>query len=135
MVPHSENLREEILIEFHCSRIVVHPGGTKMYHDLCCQYYWSGMKKHVENYVRRCLACQQIKVEHQRPAKLLQPLEVDEWKWEHVTMEFVTHLPRTLRGHEAVWVIVSRLTKSALFGYEDDLHSGGILQVVHTGDC
>ena len=58
MVPQSANLREEILREFHCSRFSMHPGGTKMYHDLCHLYYWSGMKKHVGNYVHRCLTCQ-----------------------------------------------------------------------------
>ena len=49
------------------------------------------------------------------PARLLQPLEVAEWKWEHVTMDFMTHLPQTPRIHDAVWVIVDRLTKSAHF--------------------
>ena len=115
MVPQSTDLREEILREFHCSRFAVHPGGTKMYQDLRCQYYWSGMKRHVGDFVRRCLTCQQVKVEHQKPAWLLQPLEVAEWKWEHNTMDFVTHLPRTQQKHDAVWVIVDRLTKSAHF--------------------
>ena len=64
VVPHSTDLREEILKEFHCSRFSVHPGGTKMYQDLRCQYYWSGMKRHVGDSVRRCLTCQQIKAEH-----------------------------------------------------------------------
>ena len=73
------------------------------------------MKRHVRNFVRRCLTCQQVKAEHQKPTGLLQPLDVAEWKWEHVTMDFVTHLPRTPRGHDAVWVIVDRLTKSAHF--------------------
>ena len=73
------------------------------------------MKRHVGDFVRRCLTCQQIKAEHQKPTGLLQPLEVAKWKWEHVTMDFVTHLPRTPQGHDAVWVIVGRLTKSALF--------------------
>ena len=58
---------------------------------------------------------QQVKAEHQKPTGLLQPLEVVEWKWEHVTMDFVTHLLRTPQGHDAVWVIVDRLTKSAHF--------------------
>ena len=95
MVPHSTDLREEILREFHCSRFVVHPGGTKMYQDLRRQYYWSGMKRHVGDFVRRYLTCQQVKAEHQKSAELLQPLQVAEWKWEHVTMDFVTHLPWT----------------------------------------
>ena len=115
VVAHSIYLREEILREFHCSRFVVHLGGMKMYQDLRCQYYWSGTKRHVGDFVRRCLTCQQVKAEHQKPSGLLQPLEVAEWKWEHVTMDFVTHLPRTLQRHEAVWVIVDRLTKSAHF--------------------
>ena len=65
--------------------------------------------------VRRCLTCQQIKAEHQKTAGLLQPLEVVEWKWEHVTMDFVIHLPQTQQKHDTVWVIVDRLTKSAHF--------------------
>ena len=86
-----------------------------MYRDLRRQYYWSGMKRHVGDFVRRCLTCQQVKAEHQRPARLLQPLEVAEWKWEHVTMDFVTHLPQTQQRHDVVWVIVDCLTKSAHF--------------------
>ena len=64
MVPQSEDLREEILWEFHCSRFSTHPGGTKMYHDLRRQYYWNGMKKHVGDFVRRCFTCQHVKAEH-----------------------------------------------------------------------
>ena len=82
--PQLTNLREDILREFHCSSFVVDPGGTKMYQDLRRQYYWSGMKRHVWNFVRRCLTCQQVMVEHQKPVGLLQPLEVAEWKWEHI---------------------------------------------------
>ena len=115
MVPHLTDLREEILREFHCSRFIVHPGGTNMYQDLRRQYYWSGRKRHVWDFVRRCLTCQQVKAEHQKPTGLLQPLEVAEWKWEHATMDFVTHLQWTPQGHDAVWVIVDRLTKSAHF--------------------
>ena len=59
--------------------------------------------------------CQQVKDEHQKPAGLLQPLEVVEWKWEQVTMDFVTNLPRKQRRHDVVWVIMDRLTKSAHF--------------------
>ena len=73
------------------------------------------MKRHVGDFVRRCLTCQQVKAEHQKPAGLLQPLEVAKWKCEHVTMDFVNHLPRTPRRHDVVWVIVDRLTKSAHF--------------------
>ena len=68
------------------------------------------MKRHVGDFVRRCLTCQHIKDEHQRPIGLLQPLEVAEWKWEHIMMDFVTHLRRTSQKHDAVSVIVDWLT-------------------------
>ena len=78
MVPQLIDLREEILMEFHCSRFAVHPSGMKMYQNLRRQYYWSGMKRHVGGFVRRCLMCQQVKAEHQKPAGLPQPLDVAE---------------------------------------------------------
>ena len=115
VVPQLTDLREEILREFHCSRFAVHLGGTKMHQDLRRQYNWSGMKRHVRDFFQRCLTCQQVKAEHQKPTGLLQPLEVAKWKWEHVTMDFVTHFPRTPQGYDAVWVIVDRVTKSAHF--------------------
>ena len=64
VVPRSTDLRKEILREFHCSRFFVHLDGTKMYQDLYRQYYWRGMKRHVGDFVRRCLTCQQVKAEH-----------------------------------------------------------------------
>ena len=71
VVPQLTDLREEILREFHCSRFAVYPGGIKRYQDLHRQYYWSGMKRHVWDFVRRCLTCQQVKAEHQKPTGLL----------------------------------------------------------------
>ena len=73
------------------------------------------MKRDVVDFVSKCLTCQQIKAEHQRPAGLLQPLEIPEWKWEQVTMDFVSGLPKTVRGCDSIWVIIDRLTKSAHF--------------------
>ena len=90
VVPQLIDLGEEILREFHCSQFSLPPGGTKMYQDFHRQYYWIEMKRHVGDFVRRCLTFQQVKAEHQKQARLLQPLEVAEWKWEHVTMDFVT---------------------------------------------
>ena len=102
MVPQLMDLREEILREFHCSRFAMHSGGTKIYRDLHRHYYWSRMKRHVGDFVQRCLKCQQVKAEHQKSAGLLQLLEVVEWKWEHVTMDFATRLPQTPQIHDAV---------------------------------
>ena len=93
------------------------------------------MKRHVGDFVRRCLTCQQVKAEHQKPAGLLQPLEVAEWKWEHVTMDFVSHFPRTPRRHDAVWGDSRPAHEVGTFSSRaDDLHTGGILSIIHSRD-
>lgn len=86
-----------------------------MYQDLKQKFWWEGMKRGIALFVERCLACQQVKALHQRPYGTLQPLEIPEWKWDHITMDFVTRLPKSKRGNTAIWVIVDRLTKSAHF--------------------
>ena len=73
------------------------------------------MKKDVVKFVEKCLTCQQVKAEHQRPAGTLQPLEIPEWKWEQITMDFVSGLPKSPTNHDSIWVIVDRLTKTAHF--------------------
>ena len=73
------------------------------------------MKKDVIRFVERCLTCQQVKAENQRPAGVLHPLEIPEQKWDQVTMDFVSGLPKTLQNHDSIWVIVDRLTKAAHF--------------------
>ena len=73
------------------------------------------MKRDIAQFVAQCLVCQQMKVKHQQLIGSLQPLAIPEWKWEHITMNFVTGLLRTLRGYNAIWVIVDRLTKSTHF--------------------
>ena len=73
------------------------------------------MKRDVAEHVSKCLTCQQVKAEHQRPSGLLQPLSIPQWKWEHITMDFVVGLPRSQQNHDSIWVIVGRLTKSAHF--------------------
>ncbi|GKA66511.1 putative reverse transcriptase domain-containing protein [Tanacetum coccineum] len=66
-------------------------------------------------YVSKCLTCSKVKAEHQKPSGLLQQLEIPDWKWENITMDFINKLPRTSSGHDSVWVIINRLTKSAHF--------------------
>ena len=73
------------------------------------------MKRDVAWVVERCLTYHRVKAEHQSLHGKLQPLEIPEWKWEHIAMDFITKLPRTARGVDAIWVIVDRLTKSAHF--------------------
>ena len=114
-VPNDDKLRREILNEAHTSPYAMHPGGTKMYRTINENYWWNGMKRDIAEFVSKCLVCQQVKAEHQVPMGLLQPLSMPEWKWERITMDFVSGLPRTQRNHDAIWVIVDRLTKSAHF--------------------
>ena len=73
------------------------------------------MKRDVAEWVAKCYTCQKVKAEHQRPSGLIQPLKIPEWKWENIAMDFIVGLPRTKSGHDAIWVIIDRLTKSAHF--------------------
>ncbi|KAK1665749.1 hypothetical protein QYE76_053908 [Lolium multiflorum] len=114
-VPNIEDLKQLIMKEAHDTPYSIHPGGTKMYQDLKKQFWWHGMKREIAFFIARCDVCQKVKAEHQRPAGLLQPLKVPEWKWEEVGMDFITGLPKSLRGHDSIWVIVDRLTKVAHF--------------------
>ncbi|KAL0556838.1 hypothetical protein IC582_005355 [Cucumis melo] len=114
-VPSDSAVKTELLSEAHSSPFSMHPGSTKMYQDLKRVYWWRNMKREVAEFVSRCLVCQQVKASRQKPAGLLQPLSIPEWKWENVSMDFITGLPRTLRGFTVIWVVVDRLTKSAHF--------------------
>eukprot|EP00253_Pinus_taeda_P020544 PITA_20544 len=58
---------------------------------------------------------QQIKAEHQHPAGLLQPLPIPEWKWETISMDFITGLPQTKKGNDSIMVVVDKLSKAAHF--------------------
>ncbi|KAK8665349.1 hypothetical protein V6N13_005519 [Hibiscus sabdariffa] len=91
-VPDDDQLKQTILREAHSSPYAMHPGGDKI-----------------------CLTCQQVKAEHQHPSGLLQPIRIPEWKWDRITMDFVTGLPLTPSKKDSVWVVADRLTKSAHF--------------------
>ncbi|GJU90027.1 putative reverse transcriptase domain-containing protein [Tanacetum coccineum] len=86
-----------------------------MYQDLKPLYSWPNMKADIATYVSKCLTCAKVKVEHQKPPGLLQQPEIPVWKWERITMDFVSGFPRTPSGYDMIWVIVDRLTKSAHF--------------------
>ena len=86
-----------------------------MYRDMRRNYWWPGMKSDIAEFVKRCEICQQVKAEHRKPGGLLHSLPIPEWTWEHITMDFFSGLPLTQRKHNAVWVVVDRLTKSAHF--------------------
>uniref|UniRef100_A0A2N9H2J6 Integrase catalytic domain-containing protein n=1 Tax=Fagus sylvatica TaxID=28930 RepID=A0A2N9H2J6_FAGSY len=123
-VPNDPDLKEEILSEAHNTGYTMYPGGTKMYRDLKGTFWWNNMKREIAGYVARCLVCQQVKIEHQRPGGLLQPLPIPEWKWEHISMDFVTGFPRTpsVRLHGVPVTIVSDRDRRFVSQFWKKLH-------------
>ena len=114
-VPWNEEPKRRLLHDLHHSKFSIHSGVNKMYRDIHRNFWWKGMKRDVARYISRCLICQQVKAENVCPVGLLQPLPVPLWKWENITMDFLVGLPKTASGHDVIWVIVDRLTKSAHF--------------------
>lgn len=108
-------LKNLILDEFHISHYAGHLGYQKMITALRKEYHWPGMKKNVAEYLARCLECQQIKVEHVHPVGLLQPLPIPEWKWETISMDFITGFPQTKKNNDSIMVVVDKLSKAAHF--------------------
>jgi hypothetical protein len=78
-------------------------------------YFWPAIKKEIKEYIARCMECQKVKAEHRHPTGLLQPLPIPKWKWEVVTMDFITGFPRTDNQHDSIMVVVDKLTKVAHF--------------------
>ncbi|GJX49033.1 putative reverse transcriptase domain-containing protein [Tanacetum coccineum] len=97
------------------SKYSLHPGSDKMFKTLKKLYWWPNMKADIATYVSKCLTCAKVKAEHQRPSGLLVQPKIPEWKWDNITMDFVTKLPKSSQGYDTIWVIVDRLTKSAIF--------------------
>nr|GEX96279.1 putative reverse transcriptase domain-containing protein [Tanacetum cinerariifolium] len=108
-------LRDLIMLESHKSKYSIHPGSDKMYHDLKKLYWWPNMKADIATYISKCLTCAKVKEKHQNPSRLLQQPEIPVWKWERITMDFITKLPRTPSRYDSIWVIVDRLTEYAHF--------------------
>nr|GEV90602.1 reverse transcriptase domain-containing protein [Tanacetum cinerariifolium] len=86
-----------------------------MYQDVKKLYWWSNMKADIATYVSKCLTCAKVKAEHQRPSGMLVQPVIPVWKWEKITMDFITKLPKSSQGLDTIWVIVDRLTKSTHF--------------------
>nr|GEV22710.1 putative reverse transcriptase domain-containing protein [Tanacetum cinerariifolium] len=107
--------KTQIMHESYKTKYSIHSGSDKMYQDLKQLYWWPNMKANIAIYVSKCLTCSKVKAEHQKPSCLLVQPEIPEWKWEKITMDFITKLPKTTNGYDTIWVIVDRLTKSAYF--------------------
>ncbi|GJU99800.1 putative reverse transcriptase domain-containing protein [Tanacetum coccineum] len=133
------NLRTLIVDEAHAKKYSIHPGADKMYYDLRDLYWWPKMNKDITLYVSKCLTCSKVEAEHQKPSRLLQQSEIPEWKWEKITIDFITKLPRTNNGHDAIWVIVDRLTKTMPFlAIREDYKTGktdGQIEFSYDNSC
>nr|GEW17989.1 putative reverse transcriptase domain-containing protein [Tanacetum cinerariifolium] len=114
-VPCFSDLRALIMHESRKLKYSIHPDSEKMYQDLKQLYWWPNMKADIATYVGKYLTCSKVKAEHQKPSGLLVQPEIPEWKWEKITMDFITKLPKTTNGYDTIWPIVDRLTKSAHF--------------------
>jgi hypothetical protein len=79
------------------------------------QFYWPGLRKDIADYLAKCLEYQQVKEEHWHPTGLLQPLPIPEWKWETVSMDFITRLPKSAKQNDFIMVVVEKLNKSDHF--------------------
>ncbi|GJW18346.1 putative reverse transcriptase domain-containing protein, partial [Tanacetum coccineum] len=114
-LPCYRDLRSVIMHESHKSKYSIYPGSKKMYQDVKKLYWWPNMKADIAAYVSKCLTCARVKAEHQSPSGMLVQLAIPEWKWDNITMDFITKLPKSSQGFDTIWVIVDRLTKSAHF--------------------
>lgn len=109
--PAATALRTQLLGEHHDSPLAGHLGMDKTYDCLTRNYYWPNLRSDVRNYIKTCSACQANKGRNSKPQGLLQPLPIPQRKWEQVTMDFITQLPKTTAGYDAILVCVDKLTK------------------------
>ena len=79
------------------------------------EYLWPNMKNGVAEYIARCIECQEVKVEHRHPAGLLQPLPIPNWKWEVISLDFITSLPKNQKQNDSIIVVVDKLSKQTHF--------------------
>jgi hypothetical protein len=115
VVPKREAPKKKILDEAHTSMYSIHPGSTKMYHNLRQQFWWTRMKHEMAHYVSECDTYRKVKAHYMKPGGLLQPLSIPEWKWDDISMDFIVGLPLTARKFDSIWVILDQLSKSAHF--------------------
>ena len=114
-IPNVDSFKKEIVDQYHKQPYSGHPGYQKMITALKKKLFWPGMKKDVAECLVRCMECQLVKVEHQHPAGLLNPLPIAEWKCDTVSIDFITGLPRTKYQHDSMMVVVNTLTKATHF--------------------
>jgi hypothetical protein len=128
-IPENGDIRSIILKEAHRALYCVHPGVKKMYTDMRKLLFWVGMKRDVVHFITKYLECQQVKSNHHHLTGLLQPHDVPMSKWEVISMDFFVGLSLKPHRHNAILVIVDKLTKSAHFILVRDTYD--VTDVVH----
>ncbi|GJZ59968.1 reverse transcriptase domain-containing protein [Tanacetum coccineum] len=108
-IPCFGDLRTLIMHGSYKSKYLIHPGSDKMYQDLKELYWWPNMKAEIATYVSKCLTCARVKAECQKPSSLLVQPVIPVWKWENITMDFVTKLPKTSSGQDTIWIILKEV--------------------------
>jgi hypothetical protein len=104
-----------IFHEMHNVPYVGYPGYQKTVAAIKSHYFWLGMKKEIVEYIARCMEFHKVKAEQRHPTGLLQPLPIPEWKWDVVTIDFITGLPGTGKQHDSIMVVVDKITKAIHF--------------------
>jgi len=110
-VPNDKAIKSTILIEAHDGKMSGHLGTTKTIEIVGRYFYWNDFHKEIKQYVKSCESCQSNKTVTQSPSGLLQPLEIPNAPWDHVTMDFIGPLPMTSKGHNSIVIFVDKLTK------------------------
>jgi hypothetical protein len=121
-MPNDQELKHMIFSKMHQVPYAGHPGYQKTNVAAKKKYFWLGMKKEVADFIARCLEFQKVKDEHKHPIGLLQTFSIPKWKWEVVTMEFITKFPRNAKQHDFIMVVVDNLTKAAHFIPMNSMH-------------
>ncbi|GJU15940.1 putative reverse transcriptase domain-containing protein, partial [Tanacetum coccineum] len=139
-IPCFGDLRYLIMHESHKLKYFMHPGLDKMYHDLKKLYWWPNMKAKIATYVSKCLTCAKVKVEYQKPSGLLVQPKILQWKWENITIDFLTKLPKTAAGQDTIWkslnkALGTRLDMSTTYHPETDGQSERTIQTLEDMLC
>ncbi|KAJ9519585.1 hypothetical protein QJQ45_000676 [Haematococcus lacustris] len=115
VVPNDSELRNHILHEMHDAVYSGHVGINKTLERVSRVFWWNTMRADVRYYVSTCDACQRDKASSLKPGGLLNPLSIPDYRWESVSMDFITKLPAGSHGYDAICVFVDRLSKMVHF--------------------
>ena len=120
-IPEKEELRTTLINKHHDVPYAGHGGTAKTTELISRKYYWPKIRETIKRYVQNCDTCQRIKPVHHAPYGLLQPNEVPDKPWKSIAMDFITDLP-TSKGHDAILVVIDRLTKMSHFSSHRQTH-------------